>query len=244
MINRTVSQTILRRVWNTQLHPSWRDLLAPIWGKQQFQRLDGFLDDEYEHQVVLPDADLIFNAFNLTPFDAVRVVILSQDPYPNPEFAHGLAFSVAPGVRIPLSLLNVFKEISGDLHVPLRTDGSLLDWAQQGVLLLNTILTVRSGSPGSHADHGWELFTDRVITLLSEKKDHLVFLLWGAYAIRKSELIDASKHLLLCSSHPSFRSFDKTCGRHPPFLRSYPFSRTNAYLEHYHYTPIVWTRPK
>ena len=233
-------KTRLGNAWEEQLDPSWKILLADIWANPKFRDLALLLDLEYTHHDILPEQSLIFNALHLTPFDDVNVVILGQDPYPDPLYPHGLAFSVRPGVRLPLSLRNIFKELQDDLGGPLRSVGSLIDWAQQGVLLLNTSLTVRSNEPGSHANRGWEEFTDRVIRVLSEQKNNLVFVLWGSHAIRKAELIDKTRHLVLCSSHPSFRSADKPCGDYPPFRNSRPFSQINAYLAKNNLDEIKW----
>ena len=215
--------------------------LAGEWSDPAFRDFARFLDTEYNHYDILPSGSLIFNAFYRTPFEKVRVVILGQDPYPDRSAAHGLAFSVRPGVRIPLSLRNIFTEMSEDLSIPLRTNGSLLDWVEQGVLLLNTCLTVRCGCPGSHIGRGWESLTDRIIRLISDRKEHIVFILWGSHAISKDVLIDQSKHLILRSSHPSFRSCDRSCRGNPSFKNSHPFSRTNDYLRSYGLSEIKWT---
>lgn len=236
----TRSRTKLGIAWDQQLPQDWKTLLTDEWSRSNFRDFARFLDTEYGHYDILPSDGLIFNAFRHTPFENVRVVILGQDPYPDRSFAHGLAFSVRPGVRIPLSLRNIFKELGTDLPVPLRQNGSLIDWAQQGVLLLNTCLTVRAGHPGSHAGRGWEPFTDRVIKLLSDQKEHLVFILWGSHAIKKDGLIDQSKHLILRSSHPSLRSWDKPCQEYPPFRNSKPFSQTNTYLVSHGLSEIQW----
>ena len=234
-------RTRLGIAWDQQLPQSWKDVLSEEWKYTAFRDFARSLDVEFEHHDILPSNGLLFNAFRHTPFEQVRVVVLGQDPYPDRSFAHGLAFSVRPGVRIPLSLRNIFKELSEDLSVPLRQNGSLTDWAQQGVLLLNTCLTVRAGHPGSHAGRGWEPFTDNVIRILSDKKEHLVFLLWGSHAIKKDVLIDQTKHLVLRSSHPSFRSCDKPCQEHPPFRNSKPFSQTNVYLVSHGLDEIQWS---
>lgn len=234
-------KTRLGSAWETQMPENWKQLLQEEWCNPRFRDLAWFLETEYENQEILPDSDLLFTAFRLTPFDLVKVVILGQDPYHNPQYPHGLAFSVPPGTRIPVSLRNIFKEMATDLDVPIRDGGCLIDWAEQGVLLLNTCLTVRTGEPGSHSGHGWEVLTDRIIRLLSELKTNLVFILWGSHAIAKSPLIDKEKHLLICSSHPSHFSFERWCQESPPFKGSRPFSRTNAYLKDHEFPEIQWS---
>lgn len=233
--------TMLGLAWKDQLPLNWKDQLADIWMSQTFRHLAQVLDIEYTHYAVLPEIALIFNAFQHTAFEDVRVVILGQDPYPNPRCPHGLAFSVLPGIPIPSSLINIFVELHNDLKDPVRQTGSLIDWAQQGVLLLNTCLTVRSGQSNSHRNLGWEEFTDKVIRVISEKKKNVVFLLWGHHAIQKGEKIDPSRHLILRSSHPSPLSFKKPCGAWPPFENSKPFSQTNAYLVAHGLPEIQWT---
>ena len=176
---------------------SWYRVLKPQFEAPYFSTLKAFLVDEKRKYAVYPPGPLIFNAFNLTPFDQVKVVILGQDPYHGPGQAHGLSFSVPDGVPFPPSLQNIFKELHNDLGIPMAHSGNLEPWARQGVLLLNASLTVRAGQAASHSRHGWELFTDAAIRALSEQREHLVFLLWGNYAIAKQVLIDSSKHLKL-----------------------------------------------
>jgi uracil-DNA glycosylase len=189
---------------------------------------------QYATREVFPPAGKIFAAFDACPFDKVKVVILGQDPYHGPGQANGLCFSVNPGVRMPPSLVNIFKEIHADTGAPIPADGDLTRWATQGVMLLNATLTVEANHAGSHQGHGWEEFTDTVISRLSAHRDNLVFILWGSYAIRKSALIDASRHLILTSPHPSPLS------AHRGFFGNHHFSRANAYLAAHGISPIVW----
>lgn len=217
------------------LHPSWLKCLADEFERPSMQALKQFLASELQAgKVIYPVAEDWFNAFNSTPFDQVKVVILGQDPYHGPGQAHGLCFSVLPGVRPPPSLLNIFKEIHRDLGLPIASDGCLQRWAEQGVLLLNATLTVEQGSAGAHQGKGWEPLTDRAIQQLSDQREGLVFLLWGSYAQKKGQFIDASKHLVLKTAHPSplsaYRGF-KGCGH---------FSKVNVYLEAQGQSPIDW----
>jgi uracil-DNA glycosylase len=202
--------------------------------KDYFAQLTQFVRSEYQQGTVYPPGKLIFNAFNLCPFDKVKVVILGQDPYHGEGQANGLCFSVNPGVRMPPSLVNIFKEIHADTGAPIPADGDLTRWATQGVMLLNATLTVEANHAGSHQGHGWEEFTDTVISRLSAHRNNLVFILWGSYAIRKSALIDASRHLILTSPHPSPLS------AHRGFFGNHHFSRANAYLAAHGISPIVW----
>jgi uracil-DNA glycosylase len=214
---------------------SWRPVLAEEFEKAYFQHLTAFVKGEYATATVYPPGPQIFHAFEACPFDQVRVVILGQDPYHGKNQAHGLAFSVNEGIRTPPSLQNVFKELQDDLPgTPPAPNGNLDRWAKQGVLLLNATLTVRAGEPGSHQKKGWEEFTDAVIRKVSEQKDHVVFILWGAYAQKKAELIDASKHLVLKAAHPSPFAADRG------FFGSKPFSKTNAWLQQKGLSPIEW----
>ncbi len=185
-------------------------------------------------KTIFPPDQYIFEAFRLTPFENVKVVILGQDPYHGQGQAHGLAFSVRPGVKPPPSLVNIFKELQEDLEVPNPEGGSLEKWAKQGVLLLNAVLTVEEGRPGSHHQKGWERFTDKVIEILSEKKNNLVFILWGSPAQRKASKVDDKKHLILKSVHPSPLSVYRG------FYGSKPFSKTNQYLRQHHIREIDW----
>lgn len=214
---------------------SWQPVLADEFVKPYFQYLIAFVKGEYATATVYPAGPQIFHAFDVCPFDAVKVVVLGQDPYHGRGQAHGLSFSVAEGQRTPPSLHNIFKELQSDLPaVAPAANGNLDRWAQQGVLLLNATLTVRAGEPGSHQKKGWEEFTDAVIRKVSEGREHAVFILWGAYAGKKSELIDASKHLILKSVHPSPYAADKG------FFGSKPFSKANDWLESEGLAPIKW----
>ncbi|AMJ66688.1 uracil-DNA glycosylase [Hymenobacter sp. PAMC 26628] len=214
---------------------SWQPVLADEFAKPYFQHLIAFVKGEYATATVYPPGPQIFHAFDACPFDQVKVVILGQDPYHGRGQAHGLSFSVADGQRTPPSLHNIFKELQSDLPAtPPAPNGNLDRWAQQGVLLLNATLTVRAAEPGSHQKKGWEDFTDAVIRKVSEGREHVVFILWGAYAGKKAELIDAGKHLVLKSVHPSPYAADKG------FFGSKPFSKTNAWLENQGLEPINW----
>jgi uracil-DNA glycosylase len=207
-----------------KIHPSWLPVLAYEFEKPYFKKLISFVKEEYSRQEVFPPGRQIFQAFDKCPYDQVKVVILGQDPYHGPGQANGLAFSVTDKVRTPPSLINIFKEIKSDLGKDIPATGNLERWAEQGVLLLNATLTVRAGTPGSHQKQGWEEFTDAVIQILSEQKEQLVFLLWGAYAQRKANLIDGEKHLILRAAHPSPFAADKG------FFGSRHFSKANTYL--------------
>ena len=214
---------------------SWRPILAAEFEKPYFQKLTAWIRGEYATTTVYPLGSQIFHAFDACPFDEVKVVILGQDPYHGKNQAHGLAFSVNEGVRTPPSLQNIFKELQDDVPgTPAPANGNLDRWAQQGVLLLNATLTVRAATPGSHQKKGWEEFTDEVIRQVSASRPHVVFILWGAYAQKKEELIDTRKHLVLKAAHPSPYSADRG------FFGSKPFSKTNAWLEQHGETPIQW----
>lgn len=217
-----------------RIEESWKRELADIFDGAAFAATAAFTRKEYAAGEVYPPASRIFAAFDACPFPEVKVVILGQDPYHGPGQANGLSFSVNPGVRFPPSLLNIFKEVSADTGAPIPVDGDLSRWARQGVLMLNATLTVAANRAGSHQGHGWEQFTDAVIKRLSDRREHLVFILWGSYAIRKSELIDQSRHLILTSPHPSPLS------AHRGFFGNHHFSRANAYLQAHGATPIVW----
>lgn len=217
-----------------KIDSSWKKQLQTEFDKPYFEELTQYVKQEYTKGAVFPPAAKIFAAFNNTPFDSVKVVILGQDPYHGEHQANGLAFSVSDGIRIPPSLINIYKEIKSDLGVTVPDSGNLERWAQQGVLLLNATLTVVSGKPGSHQNKGWEQFTDAVIQILNKEKEHLVFILWGAYAQKKGEHIDSTKHLVLKAPHPSPFSADKG------FFGSRPFSQANAYLIMTDQDPIVW----
>lgn len=213
---------------------SWYRVLREQFEAPYFADLKSFLVEEKQHYAVYPPGKLIFNAFNLTPFDKVKVVILGQDPYHGPGQAHGLSFSVPDGVQFPPSLLNIFKELNNDLGIPMAHSGNLEKWAREGVLLLNASLTVRAGQAASHSRHGWEAFTDAAIRALSEEREHLVFILWGNYAIAKRALIDPFKHLILTSVHPSPLSASRG------FFGCHHFSKTNNYLIEHNIEPIDW----
>lgn len=219
---------------NVQIEEGWKKALAPEFEKDHFVRLTDFVRQEYQQTTVYPPGRLIFNAFNLCPFDKVKVVIIGQDPYHGPGQAHGLCFSVNDGVVFPPSLQNIFKEIHDDLGMPIPASGNLTRWAEQGVLLLNATLTVRAHQAGSHQRRGWEEFTDAAIRVLAEQKEHLVFILWGAYAQKKGAFIDRNKHLVLTSVHPSPLS------AYNGFFGNKHFSRTNEYLVAHGETPINW----
>lgn len=213
---------------------SWNDILEDEFAKGYFMNLLDFVDAEYEKHTVYPPKELIFAAFEITHFDDVKVVILGQDPYHGPNQADGLCFSVMEGVKKPPSLVNVFKELNDDLGVPIPKSGNLIRWAEQGVLMLNSTLTVREGEPGKHQNRGWEKFTDAVIKKLSDHKDNLVFILWGSYAQQKGRIIDASRHRVLKAVHPSPRSVYRG------FYGSKPFSKTNKFLKAIGEKPINW----
>lgn len=216
------------------LHESWKEVLKAEFVHPYMDELKAFLLEEKQHHTIYPHGSHIFNAFNSTPFESVKAVILGQDPYHGAHQAHGLSFSVQSGVPLPPSLQNVFKELVDDIGCPFPKSGDLTPWAEQGVLLLNTILTVRAGEPFSHKARGWERFTDQVIRLLSEQREHIVFILWGAPAGKKAALIDESRHHIIRSPHPSPLS------SYRGFFGSKPFSRTNAYLQSHRIAPIDW----
>jgi len=211
---------------------NWKDILQEELDKPYFQRLQAFLDQEYEEHTIYPERKDIGNAFRLTPYEEVKVVILGQDPYHGPGQAHGLSFSVQPGVKIPPSLRNMFKELATDIGCPIPTSGFLEKWAKQGVLLLNTVLTVRAGKAHSHKGKGWETFTDTVIQKLSEREKPIIFVLWGKPAQTKSRLIDTNKHVIIQAAHPSPLSASKG------FLGSKPYSQINAQLVAWGEEPI------
>ena len=216
------------------LPEAWREFLGEAVDAGSFRQLSSFLNAEYLEQTVFPPLDDLFTAFRLTPPDRVKAVILGQDPYHDDGQAHGLAFSVRAGVRFPPSLRNIFKELNADLNLPVPKDGQLTPWAEQGVLLLNTVLTVRAHQPASHQKHGWEPFTDAVIAELSRKKEHLIYVLWGAPAQAKQPLIDTGKHTVICSAHPSPLS------AHRGFFGSRPFSAVNRDLAAHGMKTIDW----
>ncbi|GAB1445514.1 MAG: uracil-DNA glycosylase [Cyclobacteriaceae bacterium] len=214
--------------------PSWKERLSAEFRKPYFQELTSFVRQEYSAHTVFPPGKEIFRAFDKCDFDKVKVVIIGQDPYHGPGQANGLCFSVRERVRIPPSLINIYKEIKNDLGKPFPVSGELERWAEQGVLLLNATLTVRASSPGSHQKKGWEIFTDAVIKTVSDEKENVVFILWGAYAQKKGEVIDRSKHHVIMSPHPSPFSADRG------FFGSKPFSKTNAFLKSKGLIEIDW----
>jgi uracil-DNA glycosylase len=221
-----------------RLEASWKKRLEPEFSQEYMVGLREFLlERKRANAIIYPPGDRIFNALNSTPFDKVRVVILGQDPYHGPGQAHGLCFSVRLGVPTPPSLTNILKEIESDLGIPLPDHGYLKHWAEQGVLLLNAVLTVERGRAGAHQGKGWEQFTDQVIRLLNAERDGLVFLLWGNYALKKGSFIDRSRHLVLAAPHPS--PLSATRG----FFGCRHFSRTNKWLEERGLEPIDWSLP-
>ena len=219
---------------NVRIHPSWQAVLQEEFDKDYFAKLTDFVRSEYARTTIYPPARQIFNAFDHCPFDKVRVVIIGQDPYHEQGQANGLCFSVAPGVQMPPSLVNIFKEIQSDLGKPFPENGDLTRWANQGVLLLNATLTVQAHYAASHQNRGWEECTDAVIRILCEKREHLVFILWGAYAQKKGAFIDSSRHLVLKSAHPSPLS------AYHGFFGNHHFSLANDYLIQHGQQPIDW----
>lgn len=219
---------------DVRIEPSWKKALAPEWEKPYFIHLARSVRQAYSTTTVYPAASKIFAAFDCCPFENVKVVILGQDPYHGPGQANGLSFSVSQGIDLPRSLRNIFREISTDLSINPPLDGDLSRWARQGVLLLNSTLTVEAHRPGSHGSLGWERLTDAAISTLSQQKEGIVFLLWGAWAQRKISLIDTSRHCIIASAHPSPLSASRG------FFGSRPFSRTNTYLIAHGSTPIDW----
>ena len=219
---------------NVQIEDSWKEVLHDEFEKEYFSRLVEFVHKEYQTRTIFPKGKHIFKSFNLCPFHSVKVVLLGQDPYHGIGQAHGLSFSVPKGITIPPSLHNIFKEINRNIEHPIPNHGNLTRWAKQGVLLLNSILTVRAHQAGSHQGKGWETFTDSVIKILSNKKEHLVFLLWGSFAKSKVLLINHNKHLTLLSAHPSPLS------AHRGFNGCAHFSKTNHYLTEKDIQPIDW----
>ncbi len=212
----------------------WKAPLAPLFADERYQQIRAFLKSEYSSRVIYPDMHDIFNCFRFTPYENVKVVLLGQDPYHNEGQAHGLCFSVPDGIQKPPSLVNMFKELKEDLGCTEPKSGDLTKWAREGVLLMNTALTVRAHQANSHATCGWSWFTDSVIELLSREKEHLVFLLWGGNARRKAPLIDRRKHLILECAHPSPLS------AYNGFFGCRHFSKSNAYLEQQGISPVDW----
>lgn len=217
-----------------KIDQSWKSALTEEFSKPYFESIAAFLKKRIQETVVYPPASKIFEAFNLCPFNKVKVVILGQDPYHGPGQAHGLSFSVPEGIPKPPSLLNIHKELRLDLGIEPPQSGNLQHWAEQGVFLLNAILTVEASKPASHQKIGWEDFTNAVIKTISDQKEHVVFILWGAYAQKKIELIDTSKHCVITTVHPSPLSASRG------FFGSKPFSKTNTYLTEHGIEPINW----
>lgn len=219
---------------DVKIESGWKAQLQSEFDKPYFAQLTQFVRQEYATTTVYPPGKLIFNAFDLCPFDKVRVVIIGQDPYHEPGQAHGLCFSVNDGVQFPPSLQNIFKEINSDLGTPIPTSGNLTRWAEQGVLLLNATLTVRAHQAGSHQRRGWEEFTDAVIRKVNENREHVVFILWGSYAQKKGAFIDRCRHLVLTSAHPSPLSVYRG------FYGNHHFSLANDYLQKNGLPPVQW----
>jgi len=218
-----------------RINESWREVLQPQFDSAYFQTLTEYVRNEYQNSVIYPPAGKIFEAYNRTPFDKVKVVILGQDPYHEPGQAHGLCFSVQPGIMVPPSLVNIYKELSMEYHLDYsQRNGDLSHWADQGVLLLNATLTVQAGRAGSHQGRGWETFTDATIEALSRGREHVVFLLWGSYARQKGRVIDRTKHLVLEAPHPSPLSVYRG------FFGCNHFIQANTYLEQHGLDPIRW----
>ncbi len=220
---------------NPVIENSWKQVLSEEFRSEYFFKLKEFIIHEKKKYKIYPPGSEIFSAFNYTLFDEVKVVILGQDPYHGKGQANGLCFSVKDGITKPPSLKNIFKELQNDLGYPIPVSGNMEKWAQQGVLLLNATLTVRAGQAGSHQNRGWENFTDAVIKILSEKKENLIFILWGAFAQAKEKLIDTSRHYIIKSAHPSPFSADRG------FFGSHPFSRTNEFLKKAGVKEIDWS---
>jgi uracil-DNA glycosylase len=219
---------------NVKIEEQWKIALEDEFDQPYFHEIKAYLLGEKKAgKIIYPPGKLIFNAFDSTPFDKVKVVILGQDPYHNPGQAMGLSFSVPKGVKIPPSLRNIYKEINADVGASIPDHGDLTDWASQGVFLLNAMLTVEQNKPSSHSKIGWQNFTDAVIKTLSDKRSNIVFMLWGRFAQNKSNLIDASKHLVLTSAHPSPLAGGA-------FFNNHHFSKANEYLKAHQKTPINW----
>jgi len=221
----------------SQLPPSWFPVLGQEFSKPYMKKLEAFLADEYENQTVYPPQNEVFSAYSLTPFSGVNVLILGQDPYHGSGQAHGLSFSVKPGVRTPPSLRNMYKELAADVGCATPNNGCLKPWAEQGVMMLNTILTVREQSPASHQKRGWEQFTDATISALSGRAEPLVFVLWGNKAKKKSVRIDHDRHIVITGAHPSPLS------AYRGFFGSRPFSTINRHLASWGRPPVTWAIP-
>ena len=219
---------------NVRIENSWKEVLQPEFDKPYFELLTSFVRREYSSTTCFPPAALIFRAFDVCPFSKVKVVILGQDPYHDTGQANGLCFSVSDGIHIPPSLENIYKELQRDLGKPMPVSGNLMHWAEQGVLLLNATLTVRAHTPGSHQNKGWEELTDAAVAALNQRREHIVYMLWGSYAQRKGQFIDRRRNLVLTAPHPSplsaYRGFIG-CGH---------FSAANDYLVKHHIEPVAW----
>ncbi|MBP2098300.1 uracil-DNA glycosylase [Enterococcus rivorum] len=222
----------------TIIHNSWQEQLQDEFTKEYYLHLREFLKEEYSQQTIFPDMYDIFSALELTPYEEVKVVILGQDPYHGPNQAHGLSFSVQPGIKTPPSLVNIYKELQSDLGYPPVSHGFLESWAKQGVLLLNTVLTVRAGQAYSHRGQGWEQLTDVIIQKLNEREKPIVFILWGKPAQEKMKMIDTNRHVIITAPHPSPLS------AHRGFFGSKPFSKANTALEKLGESPIHWALPE
>lgn len=221
---------------DVKLHSSWKAKLKTEFASDSMKNLKAFLQKEYSSgKTIYPRGDEYFAALNLTPLNKVKVVIIGQDPYHGPGQAHGLCFSVRDGVRFPPSLLNIFKELKADVGVEIPKSGSLTKWAEQGVLLLNAVLTVEDGKAAAHQGRGWEQFTDRIVHILNEEKEHVVFILWGSYAQKKAAFVDRKKHYVIESVHPSPLS------AHRGFFGTKPFSKANTYLKAHGVSEIDWS---
>ncbi|KRN90002.1 uracil-DNA glycosylase [Ligilactobacillus ceti] len=222
----------------TIINNDWQNILAPEFQKEYYLELREFLKEEYQTQTIYPPMEQIYTAFQLTPFSDVRVVIIGQDPYHGPKQSHGLSFSVLPGQKIPPSLRNIYQELATDLDIQPVQHGYLKSWAQQGVLMLNTVLTVRKGQAHSHKNQGWEQLTDYAIQALSEREEPVVFILWGKPAQQKEKLIDQNRNIIIKAPHPSPLS------AYRGFFGSKPFSKTNQALKELGYQPINWQLPQ
>jgi uracil-DNA glycosylase len=219
------------------LPPSWNKILAPEFEKPYFKKLEAFVDQERASKEIFPPEEDVFSAFQLTPYDDVRVLLLGQDPYHDNNQAHGLCFSVLPGIKTPPSLVNMYKELQADLGCKIPKHGYLVNWAKQGMLMINAVLTVQAHQPNSHKSQGWEQFIDAVIKKVNEKDEHVIFLLWGGFAQKKEKLIDTQKHSVIKSAHPSPLSAKNG------FFGSKPYSKINDLLESKGQTPIDWQLP-
>lgn len=220
---------------NIKLHPSWKAHLVPEFSKEYMHKLKDFLTQQYESKkIIYPQKNEYFAALDHTAFDKVKVVILGQDPYHGPNQAHGFCFSVQKGIEPPPSLKNIYKELEADLNIKAPQHGCLVKWADQGVLLLNSVLTVEASKAASHEGQGWEKFTDAIIDVLNRERENIVFVLWGTYAQKKGALIDRKKHMVISSPHPSPLS------SYRGFFGSKPFSKINHYLEEHQIHPIDW----